>query len=391
MSTVAAVTAAMALLTLAIWIYLVLARGGFWRCLERDDRDLPRTDPSSWPRVVAVIPARNEADMIPRTLASLLQQDYPGAFSIVLVDDKSEDDTLAVAHAMAAKASSRLAIVQGSAPPRGWSGKLWALNQGIDQARVRFEAPDYLLLTDADIEYERGVLRDLVRRAEARGLVLVSLMAKLRCRSLAERTLIPAFIFFFQMLYPFAWVNRRDAKTAAAAGGCMLVLRSALDRAGGTASVRGALIDDCALAARLKEQGPIWLGLTERVTSVRPYAAFGDIRRMVTRSAYAQLRFSPLLLVATITGLALAYLAAPTIALFGSGSIRWLGAAAWTLMAFAFWPTLRFYGMSPLWSTSLPAVAAIYLVFTVDSALQYALGRGGLWKGRVQALPSDDI
>jgi hopene-associated glycosyltransferase HpnB len=228
-----------------------------------------------------------------------------------------------------------------------------------------------------------------VQRAEAGELAMVSLMAKLRCRSLAERSLIPAFIFFFQMLYPFRWVNRRGATTAGAAGGCMLVRRAALARAGGIGSIRDALIDDCALAARLKRHGPIWLGLTEQVESLRPYPSFGDIRRMVARSAYAQLRFSPWLLAATIVALALAYLAAPAIALFGSGLARWTAAAAWMLMAVAFWPTLRFYRLSPLWAPALPAIAAAYLGFTLDSAIQHARGRGGLWKGRVHALPAD--
>jgi hopene-associated glycosyltransferase HpnB len=263
------------------------------------------------------------------------------------------------------------------------------VNQGVARADASSPPPDYLLLTDADIGYSTGALRALVRRAEAGSLALVSLMAKLRCRSLAERALIPAFIFFFQMLYPFARVNRREARTAAAAGGCMLVRRDALAKAGGIESIRDALIDDCALAARLKQQGPIWLGLTGQVESLRPYASFGDIRRMVARSAYAQLRFSPWLLAGTVAGLAVGYLAAPLIALFGSGIGRPVAAATWVLMAVAFWPTLRFYGLSPLWAPTLPVIAAVYLGFTLDSAVQHARGRGGLWKGRVQALPAN--
>jgi hopene-associated glycosyltransferase HpnB len=279
--------------------------------------------------------------------------------------------------------------VQGARLPAGWTGKLWAVTQGVARAEASGAPPDYLLLTDADIGYAPDVLRGLVRRAEAGGLALVSLMAKLRCRSLPERALVPAFIFFFQMLYPFKWVNRRGTRTAAAAGGCMLVRRAALARAGGIGSIRHALIDDCALAARLKRQGPIWLGLTERVQSLRTYPAFADIRRMVARSAYAQLRFSPWLLAATIALLALAYLAAPLIALAGSGLARWIAVGTWMLMGFAFWPTLRFYGLRPLWAPALPAIAAVYLAFTIDSAVQHARGRGGLWKGRVHALPAD--
>jgi len=379
-----------ATLSLLVWIFLLAGRGHFWRCRERDDRDLPAADPAPWPAVVAVVPARNEADMLPLSLPSLLQQDYPGAFSVVLVDDNSDDATCAVARALASAAPGRLDIVQGAALVPGWTGKLWALNQGIDRAGAFAPPPKYLLLTDADIAYERGALCSLVRRAEARKLALVSLMAKLRCLSLAERALVPAFIFFFQMLYPFAWVNRPERATAAAAGGCMLVLRTALEEAGGIASIRGALIDDCALGARLKGQGPVWLGLTERARSVRPYPRVDDIRRMVARSAYAQLRYSPWLLAGTVAGLALTYLAAPLIAVLGSGWARAVAAGAWSLMALSFLPVLRFYRRSPLWAPALPLIAAVYLVFTLDSAVQHARGRGGAWKGRVQALGVDD-
>jgi hopene-associated glycosyltransferase HpnB len=378
---------AVALVALAIWLHLLLGRGRFWTGSVRDDRGAPEAMGSLWPAVVAVVPARNEAEMIPDSVASLLRQDYPGPFSVILVDDDSSDPTLAVARGLALGAPGRLAILQGARLPAGWTGKLWAVSQGVAHALQAQQPPEYLLLTDADIAYAPDALRALVRRAEAGQLALVSLMAKLRCRSLAERALVPAFIFFFQMLYPFAWVNRRQAATAAAAGGCMLVRRSALAAAGGIDSIRGALIDDCALAARLKQHGPIWLGLTERVRSLRPYPGFGDIRRMVARSAYAQLRFSPWWLAATVAGLAVAYLAAPLIALLGSGSARWIAAAAWALMALAFWPTVRFYRVSPAWTVCLPAIAAVYLGFTLDSALQHARGRGGLWKGRVQALP----
>ena len=229
------------------------------------------------------------------------------------------------------------------------------------------------------------MLKSLVARATAGKLVLTSVMAKLNCESFAERALVPAFIFFFQMLYPFARVNRRSAVTAAAAGGCMLVDRSALDRAGGIGAIRGALIDDCALAKVLKRQGPIWLGLSNRVTSIRPYAAFEDIRRMVARSAYAQLRYSPLLLIGTVAGMGLIYLAPPLLTLFASSPASVLAATAYLLMVIAFEPTLRLYGRSPLWGFALPLIAAVYLGFTLDSAYQHSAGRGGLWKGRIQA------
>ena len=367
----------------AIWIYLLAMRGGFWRCREREERPSARPDPVCWPSVVAVIPARNEADILPASLGSVLRQDYPGPFSVILVDDNSADGTSAVAGAVGAGAANRLAIVAGAALPAGWTGKLWALHQGIEAARSK--APDYLLLTDADIAYEPQALRRLVRRAEAEGRVLVSLMAKLRCASRAEQLLIPAFIFFFQKLYPFTWVNLPHKRTAAAAGGCMLVRRSALEAAGGIASIRGALIDDCTLGATMKRVGPIWLGLANGVHSLRAYPVFSDIRAMVTRSAYAQLHYSPWLLGGTVVGMMLTYLAAPALAVWGSGVTRTVALATWVMMSASFLPTLRYYGASPLWSPALPAIAAIYLGFTVESAWQHARGRGGMWKGRAQA------
>jgi len=385
-------TMAVACAALGAWTFLLVARGGFWRARDRDDRGAPAHDPAVWPSVTAVVPARNEADMVPRALASLLAQDYPGIFSVILVDDHSDDGTSEAARALAAGsqgAPPRLTILAGATLPPGWTGKLWALNQGIERVQAQQRPPDYLLLTDADIGYEPDALASLVRRATQQRCVMVSLMAKLRCESLAERALVPAFIFFFQMLYPFAWVNRPGSRTAAAAGGCVLAQRTALQAAGGVASIRGALIDDCALGARLKQQGAVWLGLTDRVRSLRAYPGFGDIRRMVARSAYAQLHYSPWRLAGTMIGLAIAYLAAPLIAALGPGPARWLAALAWLMMSVAFFPTLRFYRRSPLWAPLLPAIAAAYLGFTLDSAWQHARGRGGLWKGRVQAiLPS---
>jgi hopene-associated glycosyltransferase HpnB len=260
------------------------------------------------------------------------------------------------------------------------------LQQGIAHANTLVPAPDFLLLTDADVGHAPDSLSRLVERAGGKALVLTSLMAKLNCESLAERSLIPAFIFFFQMLYPFAWVNARSTTTAAAAGGCMLVDRRALQRAGGIASIRDALIDDCALAQLMKTQGPIWLGLTERVISLRSYPRFADIRRMVARSAYAQLRYSPLLLAATVAGMTVTYLAAPLLSLVGAFPANLVAVICWALMAGVFQPTLRQYRLSPLWGAALPLVAAIYLGFTLDSAYQHWRGRGGAWKGRLQAI-----
>ena len=374
-----------ATLALVIWIYLMAVHGGFWRADVRDDRAEP-APPAAWPRVVAVIPARDEVETLGTTIGSLLGQRYAGQFSVVLVDDESHDGTAAAARAAAdaAGAADRLTVLAGRPLPEGWTGKLWAVNQGIAQA-TQSGAPDYLLLTDADITYAPDALAHLVARAAAGGTVLTSLMAKLRCESLAERWFVPAVVYFFQMLYPFAWVNRPSIKMAGAAGGCMLVRPQALQAAGGIAAIRGALIDDCALGAALKKQGPIWLGLTERVMSDRPYEHVDDIRRMVARSAYAQLGYSPLMLFGAVLGLGMTFLAAPIVTIAGHGSARLIGATAWLLMAISYQPMLAFYRRSPLWGPLLPAVALAYMAFTLDSAYQHVRGRGGMWKGRVQA------
>jgi hopene-associated glycosyltransferase HpnB len=379
---------ALACLALAVWLYMVAGHGGFWLAAERDGKDAPAVEPASWPGVAAVVPARNEAETAPRAIASLIAQDYPGALAIVLVDDNSEDGTAQAARAAAAHAPGRVTILPGAPITPGWTGKLWAVSQGVAHVERLSEPPKYLLLTDADIVHAPDALSTLVARAEAGGLVLASRMARLNCESLAERALIPAFVFFFQMLYPFAWVNRRNVRTAAAAGGCMLVERRSLAAAGGIAAIRSAVIDDCALAGRLKAQGPIWLGLTDRAVSIRAYRSFAEIRRMVARSAYAQLGYSPLRLLGTMLGLFAAFLAAPLVVVFGFGTARDVAAAAWGLMALAFLPTLQFYRLSPLWAPLLPAIAAVYMGFTLDSAYQHMRGRGGMWKGRAQALPA---
>jgi hopene-associated glycosyltransferase HpnB len=371
--------------SLAIWLYLLLGRGFFWRA--RVERTPP--SPGVAPEVVAVIPARDEAAVIGRAVGSLLAQDYAGALSVIVVDDHSRDGTAEVARAAARAlgAEEQLRVVGAPPLPSGWTGKLWAMSQGVEASRPR--QPDYLLLTDADISYAPDALAGLVARAGAGGHVLTSLMVKLRCASLAERCFVPAFIYFFQMLYPFAWVNRSRHPLGAAAGGCMLVRPAALRAIGGLASIRGALIDDCALGAALKTQGPIWLGLTARVASTRPYEGVGDIRRMVARSAYAQLGYSPLMLLGCTAGMALTFLAGPLLALFAKGLPQLLGALVWVLICISYQPTLRFYRRSPLWGVALPAIALAYMAFTLDSAYQHGRGRGGLWKGRVQAQVRD--
>jgi hopene-associated glycosyltransferase HpnB len=371
-------------LTVAAWAYLALARGDFWRTHERD---VNTPAPASWPSVTAIVPARDEADSIAGSIGSLLDQDYPGEFTIVLVDDESRDGTSALARSAAASRgkAERLTILPGKPLPSGWTGKLWAQNQGIAQAAGRDPAPRYLLLTDADIVHAPDSLRTLVSEAEAGALVLTSRMAMLRCESLAERLLIPAFIFFFQMLYPFAWANDRKRTIAAAAGGCMLVRRDALEQAGGLSAIRDALIDDCALARLMKRIGPIRIALTQRVTSIRTYPAIADVGRMISRSAYAQLNYSAVLLAGTIAGLTLIYLAPVLLALFSAGLTCIAGLACWIAMALLFQPTLRFYQVSSVYGLLLPLIAAIYMWFTCASALAHARGRGGMWKGRAQA------
>ena len=377
-----------AALACAAWIYLLVLRGGFWRATESDDaKNVTPMTPSVWPHVVAVVPARNEAGIIAATLRSLLQQDYPGRFEIVVVDDHSSDGTGTVARD--AGPADRLVVLPAPDLADGWTGKLWALNCGARHVDAWAPPPAYVLFTDADISYAPETLTELVKRAERDGLVLASLMAKLRCESVAERAMIPAFIFFFRMLYPFAWVNRPEMPTAAAAGGCMLVQRTALCAAGGLESIRGKLIDDCALGRLLKARGPIWLGLTNRARSVRAYESLADIRLLVSRSAYAQLGYSPLWLAGTALAMTVACLAPPVQTLSGTGMAQWLAAVAWLLMALAMQPTLRFYGVSRWWGAALPAIAGMYLGFTFDSAWQHWRGRGGMWKGRTHTPGSD--
>lgn len=374
-----AAIALLALIPVAIWLYLLAGRGMFWVMGERDDADDP-PPPATWPSVVAVVPARNEGDVIARSIGSLLEQDYPGAFRIILVDDQSEDGTGDIARKL--DTTGRLEIMTGAPRPAGWTGKLWAVNQGVAKAG----APDYLWLTDADIEHEPNNLSKLMARATSGGLVLTSTMVKLHCKSMVEAYLIPAFVFFFDMLYPFGWVNNPKKKTAAAAGGCMLVRCDALERAGGIDAIHTEIIDDCALGRAMKAQGPIWLGLTQRAASIRPYQGMAEIRSMVARSAYAQLGYSPLNLLGTLVGMIAVYGAAPLLAIFAHDSAQASGIMAWAAMALAYQPILRFYRVTPLWGLALPMIGFVYAMFTLDSAIQHWRGRGGMWKGRAQAL-----
>jgi hopene-associated glycosyltransferase HpnB len=380
----------LAVLSLAVWVYLVAFRGRFWRCEQRLDLDAP-PPPAAWPEIVAVVPARDEADVIERSLSSLLEQDYPGAFSVVLVDDGSGDGTGDIARRLGAahRNGARLTVVQAPPLPEGWAGKMWAVATGIGRADQDHPAARYLWLTDADISHAPHVLRALAARAEAGGLDLTSVMALLHCKSAWERLLIPAFVYFFQKLYPFPRVNDPADGLAGAAGGCMLVRRTALKAAGGIEKIRSAVIDDCALARELKRGGPIWLGLSRDVRSTRPYAGLAGIWKMVARSAYDQLGYSPAMLAGAVAGMLVVYLAPPFLVLaqpwHGDYLAASLGAAAWVLMGFSYIPTLWLYRQKPVLGLLLPLAGVLYDLMTLDSALAYYRGRGAYWKGRAQA------
>lgn len=375
-----------AVVSAASWLYLLLLHGFFWRTDVRlPSTTSSATDPGgNWPSVAVVMPARDEADLLDTTLASLLAQRYPGPAQVIMVDDRSTDGTGEIANRLGAGPGALLllTVVSGTDTPPDWSGKLWALQQGVREANA-----DYLLFTDADIAHQPDSLTRLVRFAVREQLDMVSLMARLRAVNRWERMIVPAFVYFFSQLYPFRWVNRHRARTAAAAGGCVLVKASALQRAGGLAAIQGAVIDDVSLARALKRSGSrIWLGLADDVDSVRHYDQLADLWNMVARSAYTQLRYSPVLLVLTVVGLALVYLAPPLCVLIGlvtsNALLAVVGAIGWALMTISFAPMLRYY-RQPLWATLLlPVTATLYLLMTVDSAVRHWRGAGVSWKGR---------
>jgi len=364
---------------LIVWLHLAFGRDMFWLFRERDV-DQRLVAPMRWPSVVAVVPARDEADVIARSLSSLIAQNYAGDFHIILVDDQSDDGTAIAARALG---SARVTVLNGAPRPLGWTGKLWAMHQGLDAARA--SSPDFLWFTDADIAHAPDNLARLVARAEADDLVLNSQMAKLSARTLVEHFLIPAFVFFFAMLYPFGAVNDRKRKLAAAAGGCMLARRDALEAVGGIEAIRRNIIDDVSLGKLMKAQGPIWLGLSNRAVSLRPYESLSEIRRMVARSAFAELDYSALKLLGTLAGLVLVYLVPPAVAQFANGPSQIAGWIACIIMLVMMQPILRFYRLSPLWAITLPIIAGFYALFTLDSAIKYWQGKGGMWKGRAQS------
>lgn len=369
---------------LGVWLHLFFGRGWFWRIRSVDSETIPLL--SAWPSVVAIVPARNEEETISRAVASLLHQDYSGKFTLVVVDDESEDSTASIALQVAAdyRAGDRFRIERASARPEGWTGKLWALRSGV--ASSASDSPDFFWFTDADIAHAPDTLRRLVAQAELHRLDLTSLMVLLQAKTLPERALIPAFLYFFLMLYPPRWIADEELRTAGAAGGCVLLRREALDRIGGLESIRGEVIDDCALARAVKkESGRVWMGLTRKSESLRAYGTFAEIRDLIARTAFTQLRYSPLLLAGTLLAMVLTYVAPIALLCTHDFSGRVLGATAWLLMTVSFASSLRFYQLSRLWAPLLPLAALFYTYSTCVSAVRYWLGRGGQWKGRVQA------
>ena len=389
----ASIVTGIGVLSLSIWLYLIALRGGYWRAGERLAAD--PAAPAAWPAVTAVVPARDEAAVIGAALASLLAQAYPGRLRVILVDDHSRDGTARIATAAAEKTARTGAfqVIEARPLPAGWTGKLWALAEGARHVAAHDPDADWLWLSDADIAHDPNNLRRLVAKAVAERLDQVSLMVALSCGGPWERLLIPPFVYFFQMLYPFRWANDPSRRTAAAAGGCILLRRAALERAGGFAAIKGELIDDCALARLIKHGPPsagrIWIGLATTARSLRPYRGLGEIWRMVARSAYTQLRRSPWLLAGMLLAMTLTFLAPPILVLsaplHGNPAALAAGLTGWTLMIVSARPTFVLYGQPGWLATLLPVVAALYCAMTLDSAWQHWRGRGGAWKGRVQS------
>lgn len=375
---------ALAAFSSLIWLYLLSGRGRYWA--ERL-QPWPTKETYTTPDVVVVVPARDEEAVIAKSIRSLIRQDYTGPFKIVLVDDHSTDKTAALAREVSENLyqMARLHIIQAPPLPEGWSGKLWAMQAGLSEAKKLLPKAEYVLFTDADIEHNTGSLRELVVRAESGKLALASFMVKLNCASWAEKFLVPAFVYFFAMLYPFSKVRHARSNVAAAAGGAMLARCSALEAAGGLSVLKDALIDDCTLAKHLKKQGPIWLGLSANTFSLREYMDIKPIWDMIARTAYAQLFYSPFLLLVCVVGMVLTFLVPVFAALFCGGQGAGLGFITWALMALSYIPMLRFYGLPPLYGLALPFIAFFYLLATLDSAFRYYTGRGGEWKGRIQA------
>jgi hopene-associated glycosyltransferase HpnB len=378
-----AILAIPAILAILTWLYLLLAHGEFWRIKKRLAPVNFNRQPSC--RVAVIIPARNEADVVGHSIQSLLSQIENHSVHIFLVDDASSDGTAEIARQAAERAgkSAALSAIQGKPLPPGWTGKLWALQQGIERAHEF--APQFFLLTDADIRHAPDSVAALVSIAESGPYDLVSFMVKLHCAGFAEKLLIPAFVFFFFQLYPPLWIANPRRKTAGAAGGSILIRPEALRRAGGMAAIRNEIIDDCALARAVKRQGgQIWLGLSRTSAGLRPYTSFSEIGRMISRTAFNQLNHSILLLLTAVIGLTVTYLLPAFLLLTHHAWAVTLGAAAWFLMSLAYLPMVRFYGLNPFWALTLPLAASFYMGATLHSAFKFRSGKGGEWKGRAQ-------
>ncbi|GFE71390.1 glycosyltransferase [Chroococcus sp. FPU101] len=386
----------LSLISLFIWIYLIFFRGGYWLSNQKLKPNFKLEN--DYPSVCAVIPARNEADTIPISLPSLLKQQYTGDFKIILVDDQSTDGTGKIALEISNKLNQfeRINVIKGEPLPSGWSGKLWAMQQGLNYIQSQEITAKYILFTDADIQHDLLNLSQLVTKAEQEKLALVSLMVLLKYESFWERFLIPAFVYFFEKLYPFSWANNPKNKMAAAAGGCILIRRDILEKIGGIEILKTALIDDCTLATEVKkyiqnypnlDTKGIWLGLTDATFSLRDYPTLKSIWDLIARTAFTQLNYSSLLLVGTVLGMVMTYLISPLSIILGiilnNQIILVIGLIIWLLMALSYWPTLKLYKCSPLWAFSLPVIAFLYTLMTIDSAIRYWQGKGGGWKGRV--------
>ncbi len=371
-----------AAIPILIWVYLMIGRGGFWRLAVHCAPLLP---PAHARKVVVLIPARNEASVVGAAVTSLVQQAFNGPIDLIVIDDGSTDGTAdaATAAARAAAAFPRLTVIRGAPLPSGWTGKLWALSQGVAAAAPL--SPDYLLFTDADVCHSPESVASLVATAEAHDRDLVSHMVTLSTTTLAERLLIPAFVFFFFKLYPPAWIATPHRKLAAAAGGCILVRPKAIARIGGLQAIRSRIIDDCALARAVKDSGGrISLELTRDTHSLRTYGSSAEIGAMISRTAFAQLNHSYLLLAATLVALFFTYVLPAALLFVSDPTLVGLGAAALLLMSLCYLPMIRFYRLSPLWCLCLPPIAVLYSGAVIHSAVQYARGSGGKWKGRVQ-------
>jgi len=368
---------------LFVWMYLLLANGEFWRVWKLGSDFPPATAATG--KIAVVIPARDEASVIRETVQSLLAQTCADSIRVFIVDDHSSDGTAKVAYdtARVCGRAEALTVIAAEPLPPGWTGKLWAVQQGVEQA-VRLD-PAFLLLTDADIYHAPDNIARLVAIAEEGNYDLTSFMVKLHCRSMAEKLLIPAFVFFFFMLYPPLWIRNSKREVAGAAGGCMLIRPGALQRAGGISAIRGQIIDDCALARAVKGTGGrVWLGVTPETLSMRAYNSFAEVERMIARTAFSQLRHSTVVLAGAIVGMAITYLLPFALLAGRRPLLSALGALCWALMAVAYLPTVRFYGLAAPWALTLPLSAVFYMFATIHSATQYWSGHGGTWKGRAQ-------